>query len=150
MEINLSTFIYAGLFLNNEEKEKLIKAIPNLNILLPSNHTIYCDHLTLLFKNDIYTNKGQEILDFISNTKENASIKIIIDAIGCSDKAFAFFAKKTNFLNSYCMNENPHITLATYNGGKPVDSNKINNFIALDNPIEIVGNLKVINAKYVK
>ena len=65
MEINLSTFIYAGLFINNKEKEKLIKAIPNLNILLPSAHTIYCDHLTLLFKNDIYTNKGQEILDFI-------------------------------------------------------------------------------------
>ena len=98
--------------------------------------SLYISSFVIIDEMQVDFHEGMSVL----TGETGAGKSIIIDAIGCSDKAFAFFAKKTNFLNTYCMNENPHITLATYNGGKPVDSNKINNFIALDNPIEIVGN----------
>ena len=41
-----------------------------------------------------------------------------------------------------CANEIPHITICTFNGGKPVDSNNIVRWYYLDEPIEIETTLK--------
>lgn len=38
-------------------------------------------------------------------------------------------------------NKTPHITIATFDSGKPVDSNKIETWVELVNPIEITGRL---------
>ena len=51
------------------------------------------------------------------------SIKLV--AVGISDKSMAF---KVEGVDNICTNEVPHITIATFRGGNPVDSNKITNW----------------------
>lgn len=50
--------------------------------------------------------------------------------IGISDKAVALKAE----LEVPCMNDIPHCTIATFNGGKPKNSNDIDNWIPLTQP----------------
>lgn len=49
---------------------------------------------------------------------------IIIDGIGASDKSLAFRVAGDSMC-TVCANKIPHITICTFNGGKPVDSNNI-------------------------
>ena len=51
------------------------------------------------------------------------SIRLV--AVGISDKAMAF---KVEGVDNICANEVPHITIATFRGGNPVDSNNITNW----------------------
>lgn len=60
-----------------------------------------------------------------------------IIAVGYNDRAMAF---RVEFPGVPMSNKTPHITIATFDGGKPVDSNKIETWIVI-NPIEIVGRL---------
>lgn len=72
------------------------------------------------------------------DTKHN----IIIDAIGISGKTMAFrviFPKKSH-VSSF--NEMPHITICTFNGGKPVESNNITEWYPFNEPVEIETMLK--------
>ena len=55
-----------------------------------------------------------------SNLGKSISIKLV--AVGASDKAMAF---KVEGVDNICANEVPHITIATFRGGNPVDSNRI-------------------------
>lgn len=50
------------------------------------------------------------------------NMRLEIDGIGISDKALAF---RCNLSEELCANKVPHITICTFNGGKPVDSNNI-------------------------
>lgn len=71
----------------------------------------------------------------------------MVTSVGISEKAIAF---KVIILNNnegiydyeICANEIPHITICTFNGGKPVDSNNIVKWHDLDEPIEIETTLK--------
>jgi hypothetical protein len=56
----------------------------------------------------------------IDKLHEDFKIKVI--GIGTSDKAMAF---KVNIFPLVSVNKTPHITICTFNGGKPVDSNNI-------------------------
>lgn len=47
-----------------------------------------------------------------------------VDGIGISDKAMAFRIDK-ELMGIPCANNIPHITICTFNGGKPADSNDI-------------------------
>ena len=80
----------------------------------------YLHHCTLLHKSqkDYYTER--EILE--SNLGKMCAITI--DAVGYTDKAMAFRLNK-ELLGVPCANNTPHITICTFNGGKPVDSNNI-------------------------
>lgn len=51
-----------------------------------------------------------------------------ITAIGKSDKAMAF---KVELNGVSCANANPHITICTFESGKPVDSNKIHDWVEI-------------------
>lgn len=57
-------------------------------------------------------------------------MKVKFTHIGMSDKAIALKAE----LEAPCMNEIPHCTIATFNGGKPKDSNAITDWRPLDAP----------------
>jgi hypothetical protein len=52
----------------------------------------------------------------------NLNQPLEINGIGVSDKAMAF---RCNIPENLCANKIPHITICTFNGGKPVDSNNI-------------------------
>lgn len=137
MEYNSKTFIYFGLFLTDEDKNKLQTYFDSHFRSDAGVLKIYLDHLTLLFKSDVNTEKGKHIIDFIKNIKAGERHELEVIGFGMSDKAFAFKIKKDSFLEEYCMNDIPHITYATRFDGKPVDSNKISNWVPLDRTIKI-------------
>lgn len=119
-------FQYIGLFLTKETKESLIniffkdfykQSLENKDI------NIYLHHCTLIHKSQIEYMVDEDLVDKYLKIL-GKEYKIVITHIGESDKALAF---KVDLMQSGIMslNDNPHITIATYNGGKPVDSNQI-------------------------
>lgn len=67
-------------------------------------------------------------------------LQIVINGIGISDKAMAFRVDEHSVV---CVNDIPHITIATFSGGKPVESNYITNWKAFG-PIVIDTELKKV------
>jgi hypothetical protein len=67
-------------------------------------------------------------------------LQIVINGIGISNKAMAFRVDKKSV---YCVNDIPHITIATFNNGKPVDSNNIEYWVSIK-PIIITTTLKKV------
>ena len=124
----MKNFEYYGLFLTEESKTKLKAWLWendydfNNDLIkgtLPENW--YLDHCTLLHRSQL-TWDNSNLHDFlIDKLHEDFKIKVI--GIGTSDKAMAF---KVNIFPLVSVNKTPHITICTFNGGKPVDSNNIN------------------------
>lgn len=118
----MKNFEYIGLFLTEESKAKLKTWLINSNYqpeILKSEKE-YLDHCTLLHRSQL-TWDNSNLHDFlIDKLHEDFEIKII--GIGISDKAMAF---KVNIFPLVSVNKIPHITICTFNGGKPVDSNMI-------------------------
>lgn len=126
----MKNFEYYGLFLTEESKAKLKEWLWmndydfNNDLIkgtLPENW--YLDHCTLLHRSqrgeDTYP--VEEYIEFrLSVQVKNMNLEI--DGIGMSDKAMAF---RCNLSEELCANKVPHITICTFNGGKPVDSNNI-------------------------
>lgn len=120
----MEKFEYYGLFLTEESKAKLKKWFDQYdfdnNILKSCPENWYLDHCTLLHRSQL-TWDNSNLHDFlIDKLHEDFEIKII--GIGISDKAMAF---KVNIFPLVSVNKIPHITICTFNGGKPVDSNNI-------------------------
>lgn len=139
---------YYGLFLDEETKEKLRDFIRQSEwwYTFKRKEKEYLDHCTLLHISQSSTPSGHPQMCFLNSLIKKGFIKykIRIDAIGISGKAMAFrvilYRKKKPRIYSY--NENPHITICTFNGGKPVESNNITKWYPLDEPIEIETTLK--------
>lgn len=125
-EIELADkFEYYGLFLTEESKAKLKAWLINSNYqpeILKSKKE-YLDHCTLLHwaQEEEYNYLMEEDLKFMLAVQVK-NMCLEIDGIGISDKALAF---RCNLSEELCANKIPHITICTFNGGKPVDSNKI-------------------------
>lgn len=135
-------FNYFGLFLdNNKDIEILQNAVPYEYQNYLSNGKIYLDHCTIVHHTQLNTELGKAIYD---NCQEFQGYyyKITILAIGKSDKAMAFAVS----LDTPSCNKFPHITIATFNGGTPKDSNDITEWEFI-NPIEIKGQLRRIDYK---
>lgn len=121
----MKEFEYYGLFLTEESKTKLKNWLINSNYqpeILRSEKE-YLDHCTMLHKSqrgeDTYL--IEEDLKFMLAVQVK-NMRLEIDGIGVSDKALAF---RCNLSEELCANKVPHITICTFNGGKPVDSNNI-------------------------
>lgn len=121
----MKNFEYYGLFLTEESKAKLKAWLINSNYqseILKSEKE-YLDHCTMLHKSqrgeDTYL--IEEDLKFMLAVQVK-NMRLEIDGIGVSDKALAF---RCNLSEELCANKVPHITICTFNGGKPVDSNNI-------------------------
>lgn len=123
----MKNFEYYGLFLTEESKAKLKKWFDlydfSNNILESCLEKWYLDHCTLLHWSQRTSNFLLE--DTLGTTlvlHGNLNQPVEINGIGVSDKAMAF---RCNIPENLCANKVPHITICTFNGGKPVDSNNI-------------------------
>lgn len=126
----MKTFEYYGLFLTEYGKTKLKVWLWgngydfNNDIIkgaLPENW--YLDHCTLLHKSQVLTHPQlADTLKVATEYCNNAKGTLEINGIGVSDKAMAF---RCNLSEELCANKIPHVTICTFNGGKPVDSNMI-------------------------
>ena len=121
----MKNYQYYGLFLDIDTKNMLMDNLTD-NIDYNVADRILIDHCTLLHKSQLEGNeKLQSYLE--SNLGKPISIKLV--AIGVSDKAMAF---KVEGVDNICANEVPHITIATFRGGNPVDSNRIINWRCIE------------------
>ena len=121
----MSKFQYYGLFLNEDTKNKLMDILTaniDYNIALNVADKIFIDHCTLLHVSQLHGNS--EIYNYLNN-KVGKKFQIVINGIGISDKAMAFRVASYSVV---CTNNIPHITIATFNGDKPVESNSITNW----------------------
>ena len=137
----MGNFQYFGLFLDEETKKGLLDVF--LTYLEEGNSIgylvdkIYLDHCTLLQVSQLHGNS--EIYNYL-NDRIGEKYEIVINGIGISDKAAAFRVADYSVV---CVNEIPHITIATFNGGKPVDSNNITKWEDIE-PIIIKTKLKKV------
>ena len=121
----MKNYQYYGLFLDIDTKNMLMDNLTD-NIDYNVADRISIDHCTLLHKSQLEGNeKLQSYLE--SNLGKPISIKLV--AVGVSDKAMAF---KVEGVDNICANEVPHITIATFRGGNPVDSNRIINWRCIE------------------
>ena len=121
----MKNYQYYGLFLDIDTKNMLMDNLTD-NIDYNVADRILIDHCTLLHKSQLEGNeKLQSYLE--SNLGKPISIKLV--AVGVSDKAMAF---KVEGVDNICANEVPHITIATFRGGNPVDSNRIINWRCIE------------------
>lgn len=118
----MKNFEYYGLFLGTDNKNMLMDTLTDnidYNIALGVADRIFIDHCTLLHKSQLDSNGNlQSYLE--SSLGKSMSIKLV--AVGISDKSMAF---KVEGVDNICANEVPHVTIATFRGGNPVDSNNI-------------------------
>ena len=123
----MENFEYIGLFLTEESKAELKKWFDwydfDNNILESCPEKWHLDHCTLLHRSQRGEDNYliEEYLEFMLSVQVK-NMCLEIDGIGVSDKALAF---RCNLSEELCASKIPHITICTFNGGKPVDSNNI-------------------------
>ena len=121
----MKNYQYYGLFLDIDTKNMLMDNLTD-NIDYNVADRILIDHCTLLHKSQL---KGNEELQSYLESNLGKSISIRLVAVGISDKAMAF---KVEGVDNICANKVPHITIATFRGGNPVDSNRIINWRCIE------------------
>ena len=100
---------------------------------IPQDTRVFADHIACLHRTQIERDGAENVLiNFIEDVvvKRSFMVGVKFTHIGISDKAIALKAE----LDAPCMNEIPHCTIATFNGGKPKDSNAITDWRPLDQP----------------
>lgn len=145
-------FIYFSLVLNtisetnlriflskNQEIQDIIqrRGLSNTNFI----HNLHC---TLFYKNSCLYNQSvfiaEEIYKKIKEEfeKEVSKIyKIKIIGWGWNNKALALLVDEKSIEFPRLMNHKYHITVCTFNGGRPVESNNISVWDMFDKPIEV-------------
>ncbi len=144
-------FIYFGLFITNKDKDILKDyVINNFHRILfkhDYNYTFYLNHVTLFHRNDKHQIRFKEImyelLDLIFQRFVGEIYKVTITHYGYNDRAFAFKVELPDGF-PYFMFKTYHITIATFNGAKPVEANNIINWHELDTPITVNTILKKV------
>lgn len=136
----MKNFEYYGLFLGTDNKNMLMDTLTDnidYNIALGVADRIFIDHCTLLHKSQLDSNGNlQSYLE--SSLGKPMSIKLV--AVGISDKSMAF---KVEGVDNICANKISHITIATFRGGNPVDSNMITKWKDIE-PIFVETELKKV------
>ena len=130
---------YIGLFVNPKDKNRLLDLVKKYYNFSEEDCKIFIDHCTLLHKSKLKHENAYRVIErYLEDKDKLETVKII--GIGRSDKAMAFRL----LLNVPCTNDIPHITIATFNGGKPVDSNYISNWIYFEQPLNIKCSWKMV------
>lgn len=127
----MNNWIYFGVFLNSESKKKLLELT---NKVAEPSWKRYCHHMTIAFNN------GSELSKQLYNMYKDyfgTEVNITATHVGLSDDAIAV---KVVFKGDTA-NKITHVTLATPQGGKPVKSNYIENWIKLKSPIDLTGTI---------
>lgn len=129
------TWIYFGIFIDDASKVKNINALLNHNIKIHYDWKHFNHHMTIAFNNG--SEECKKLYEYYKKYFGKVT-NITIDGIGISDDAIAVRVRFSNPI----ANKIPHITMATPKNGKPVNSNKITNWLDIE-PYEIRG---IINA----
>jgi 2'-5' RNA ligase len=141
MKMENNKWIYFGVFLDENSKNELVnitnKLFKKFNL---ENWKIFCHHMTIAFNNK--TNDALELFEQYKNDF-GTEYELIATHVGISDDAMAV---KVSF-NYPIANKIPHITLATPQNGKPVNSNHITDWKKLSKPIKLTGVLNSFNKK---
>lgn len=118
------TINFVSLVLDEKSKSTLLSALGHK---IPNEWTVYAHHMTISFA----PNVPEEIKNDIGLIK-----KIRAVSIGRNDMSIAVGVE-----DYFSTNEKPHITLGvnTLEGGKPVMSNKITEWVKLENYINLSG-----------
>lgn len=142
----MDNFKYYGLFIDKETHDKLIDVLVDYHWIgtLNDSKREYMDHCTLLHVSQLSNPSGHILMCLLDSLLKDGDVKhnITINAIGISEKAMAFRVVFPGKSRVSSLNEKPHITICTFNGGKPVDSNNITKWHPLDSPIKIETTLK--------
>ena len=141
-------FIYFGLFLTNKSREELMNFIQdNLKTVINGADKIYLEHITLLHKNDKCSNaiklRMYQLLNCLFEKFIGEIYEVNIIAFGYNNRVFAFKVELPDGFPCFIF-KTYHITIATFNGAKPVESNNIINWHNLDKPITITTVLKEV------
>jgi hypothetical protein len=133
-------WIYYGVFLSETSKNKLLNYVKDwfkkTGREFPTNWTEYADHMTLVFNNgnpedQAFADTVEPVLGLTNDLR--------IVSIGISDRAIA---AGIDYITN---NEHSHITIAVCPGGKPVESNYINEWIKTDGDFYVTGTYKKVS-----
>jgi 2'-5' RNA ligase len=128
-----NNWIYFGIFIDENAKRLNEIAIDKQCIDIPYNWKIFNHHMTIAFNNK--TEDAQNLYDVYKHTF-GKTITITVDGIGVSDDAIAVRVQ----FNGPIANKIPHITIATPQTGKAVNSNYITKWFDIE-PYDITGTL---------
>lgn len=131
--MKINNWIYFGVFIDENAKHLNEIAIEKQGIDIPFNWKVFNHHMTIAFNNK--TEDAQNLYDVYKHTF-GKTITITVDGIGVSDDAIAVRIK----FNGPIANKIPHITIATPQTGKPVNSNYITKWYDIE-PYDITGTL---------
>jgi hypothetical protein len=131
----MSSWIYAGIFLDNKSKSKLKSKFP-----IPQGWNKYFDHMTIVFNDG--TPKAAEVKSIVDKMI-NREVRLKVVSSGISDKAYAVHVELQAGIP--CANKISHITLATSPTGKPVDSNYIEDWIDIYEDIYVTGKIQIVS-----
>lgn len=126
-----NNWIYFGVFIDENAKHLNEIAIEKQGMDIPYNWKMFNHHMTIAFNNK--TEDAQNLYDVYKHTF-GKRITITVDGIGISDDAIAVRIK----FNDPIANKIPHITIATPQTGKPVNSNYITKWYDIE-PYDITG-----------
>ena len=134
-------FVYFGLFLTDESKEKLMKVANDLfhnEMTIATN--IYLDHITLLHKNDVHVEmiklRMYDLLNHIFENHIGMTYEVKVISYGFNNRAFAFGVELPGCFPVFIFKKY-HITIGTFSNAKPFESNKITRWHKLTEPITI-------------
>lgn len=126
-----NNWIYFGIFLDEMSKKRNLQTLEENNVIIPEGWKMFNHHLTIAFNNK--TEDAQNLYNVYKHVF-GTTTTITVDGIGISDDAMAMRVK----FNNPIANKIPHITIATPEGGKPVNSNKITKWMNIK-PYNITG-----------
>lgn len=145
----MDDYEYYGLFLTQESRDKLNNWFwhndygLNDDIVKKGADKWYLDHVTLLHssKAQDYTDLERRLEAHIwMNSKNCDPIMFEVNGIGESHNTLAF---RCNIMPYFCASKVPHITICTFRGGVPKDSNDITEWKDIK-PIIVKGVLKKV------
>ena len=144
----MADYEYYGLFLTDKSKDKLNKWLwdngyDSNNDILKGVVKWYLDHVTLLHSSmaQEYPELERRLEVYVHMTPKHCAPTIFaIDGIGWSYNALAF---RCNIIPYFCAAKVPHITICTFRGGVPEDSNDITEWKDIK-PIIVKGVLKKV------
>lgn len=134
-----NNWIYFGVFLDGMAKAKNIHALEMNGVKVPESWKWFNHHMTIAFNNG--SEEAQKLYHYyeyyLDEVEGDTEFTITVDGIGVSDEAIAMRVR----YDIPIANKVPHITIATPQKGKPVNSNNITNWVDIE-PYSITGVLK--------
>lgn len=128
---------YYAIVLTEESRNTLLELCKDKNIcsgVFECVKKVYCDHCTIMH-NSNHNPYVKEYLD----TQLGKEFTMEVVAVGYSLNAIAAKLSRGWYITQMCTNDIPHITIGTFEGGKPVDSNFIDFWRGLKQPIVLKG-----------